>query len=148
MNNTGQQDNYAITPKFSKISGTRDITLILDIARYSATSKADIPITILGAGNFTGGKASQTEGKDANGVVSEAKSGDLGSLSGSVYKIGTEYLMTAVSSYNSSIYKPTSRFEFYISGATSETQIKIAASSASGGNAPRCFILGIKAILN
>lgn len=148
MNNTGQQDNYAITPKFSKISGTRDITLILDIARYSATSKADIPITILGAGNFTGGKASQTEGKDANGVVSEAKSGDLGSLSGSVYKIGTEYLMTAGSSYNSSIYKPTSRFEFYISGATSETQIKIAASSASGGNAPRCFILGIKAILN
>lgn len=147
MNNTGQQDNYMITPKFSKISGTQNIVLTLDIARYSSTSKADIPVTILGAGSFTGGKASQTEGQDANGVKEEAKSGDLGSLSGTKYNIGTDYLMTAGSSYNASIYKPTSRFEFYISGATSETQIKIAASSASGGNAPRCFIYGIKATL-
>ena len=147
MNNTGQQDNYMITPKFSKISGTKDIVLTLDIARYSSTSKAVIPITILGAGSFTGGKASQTEGQDTNGVKVEAKSGDLGSLSGSKYDIGTEYLMTAGSSYNASIYKPTSRFEFYISGATSETRIKISASSASGGNAPRHFIYGIKATL-
>lgn len=147
MNNTGQQDNYLITPKFSKISGTQNIVLTLDLARYSSTSKADIPVTILGAGSFTGGKASQTEGQDTNGVKVEAKSGDLGSLSGSKYSIGTEYLMTAGSSYNASIYKPTSRFEFYISGATAETQIKIAASSASGGNAPRFFIYGIKATL-
>ncbi len=147
MNNTGQQDNYLITPKFSKISGTQNIVLTLDIARYSAASKADIPITILGAGSFTGGKASQTEGQDVNGVKVEAKSGDLGSLSGNKYEIGTDFLMTAPSSYNNSIYKPTSRFEFYISGATAETQIKIAASSASGGNAPRCFIYGIKATL-
>ncbi|MBO4670857.1 MAG: BACON domain-containing protein [Bacteroidales bacterium] len=146
MNNTGQQDNYAITPKFSKISGTQNITLILDIARYSSTSKADIPVTILGAGSFTGGQAWQTDGQDTNGVRVEAKSGDLGSLSGSVYKIGTDYLMTAGSSYNNSIYKPTSRFEFYITGATSETQIKIAAPSPSG-NAPRCFLLGIKVTL-
>lgn len=144
MNNTGQQDNYLLTPKLSKISGTQDIILTLDIARYSSTSKADIPVTILGAGSFTGGKASQTEGQDANGVRVEAKSGDLGSLSGTKYNIGTDYLMTAGSSYNASIHKPTSRFEFYISGATSDTQIKISASSASGGNAPRCFIYGIK----
>ncbi|MBP5721263.1 MAG: BACON domain-containing protein [Bacteroidales bacterium] len=147
MNNTGQQDNYLITPKFSKISGTQNIVLTLDLARYSSTSKADIPVTIIGAGSFTGGKASQTEGQDTNGVKVEAKSGDLGSLSGSKYSIGTDYLMTAGSSYNASIYKPTSRFEFYISGATAETQIKIAASSASGGNAPRFFIYGIKATL-
>ena len=147
MNNTGQQDNYLITPKFSKISGTQNIVLTLDIARYSAASKADIPITILGAGSFTGGKASQTEGQDVNGEKVEAKSGDLGSLSGNKYEIGTDFLMTAPSSYNNSIYKPTSRFEFYISGATAETQIRIAASSASGGNAPRCFIYGIKATL-
>lgn len=147
MNNTGQQDNYMITPKFSKISGTQDIVVIVDIARYSSTSKTDIPVTILGAGSFIGGKASQTAGQDANGVKVEAKSGDLGSLSGTKYNIGTEYLMTAGSSYNASIYKPTSRFEFYITGATSETQIKISASSASGGNAPRHFIYGIKAIL-
>ncbi len=146
MNNTGQQDNYLVTPRFSKISGTQNIVLTLDIARYSSTSKAEIPITILGAGNFTGGKASQTAGQDANGEKVEAKSGDLGSLSGNKYNIGTEYLMTAGSSYNKSIYKPTSRFEFYISGATSETQIKIAAPSPSG-NAPRCFIYGIKVML-
>ena len=146
LNNTGQQENYVITPKFSKISGVQNIVLTIDIARYSSTSKADIPITILGDGSFTGGTASQTEGQDVNGVKVEAKSGDLGSLSGTTYNIGTEYLMTAGSTYNTSIYKPTSRFEFYISGATSETQIKIAASSLSG-TAPRCFLFGIKATI-
>lgn len=135
----GSYDAYLVTPKLSKMSGSQDVKITLEISRYSSTSHGNISVMLLGAGSFKSAHASQTAGKDTKGVEVAAVSGDL-PASGDTFTISeSEYCICAYTDFNTSIYKPRSTFEFVASGVTSDTQIKIFCPSAT-----RCLVFGIK----
>ena len=132
----GSFDGYLVTPKFTGAEGGIKITL--EISRYASTSKGDISVTLLGGGSFTGCKASQTWGKDTNGVEIAAKSGEP-SASGTEFLITQDYCMVAYTAFNTSINKPRSTFEFTVTGATADSQLKVLTPSGT-----RCIVYGIK----
>lgn len=135
----GSYDAYLVTPKLSRMSGSGDVKITVEMSRYSSTAHGDISVMLLGGGSFKSAHASQTWGKDTKGVEVNPVSGDL-SASGDVFKITeSQYCICAGSDFNTSIYKPRSTFEFVASGVTADTQIKIFSPSNT-----RCIIFGIK----
>lgn len=135
----GAIPGHMTTPKLEALTSATDVTVTIDIARFSTSSVDPIKVILLGAGSFVSGSVS-VEAYAAAGKAAMSK--NLESLSGDTYSIvDDEYCPHTLN--NGDADKPHSVFTFKVTGATSATQIKIDAPMGAK-NAPRCFIFDIK----
>lgn len=124
------------TPALTALDGATDITVTLDMARFSAASKLPITFKVLGAGTLTSGT-----------VLVDGNSTKTLDVSGSSFAIGYEADVCPPSTNNDMKNKPVSHFVFKVSGATADTRISIdttEGNAASASSQARCFIFGIK----
>ena len=125
------------TPKLTNITGTSDIVLEIDMARFSGSSNKLIAIDIIGGGQYTAGEVT-VDGKDKRVL----------DVSGSQFLVNADADICPPSVSNAAIDKPVSHFKFNISGATSDTQIRIDASVDGNGrddsSRTRAFVFDIK----
>lgn len=125
------------TPKLSAITGTSDIVLEIDMARFSSSSKKAIAIDVLGGGQYTAGE-----------VTVDGKQKKVLSVSGTQFRVNSDADVCPPTEANGTLNKPVSHFKFNISGATSETQIRIDSSVEGNGKddsgATRAFIFELK----
>lgn len=126
------------TPALSALDGTSDVTLELDIARFSTSSKNKIAVRIGGSGSFLSGEVT-VDGKDTRALE----------LSGSEYQFGYEADICPPSKSNGALDKPVSHFKFRIGGATAQTTVIIDSSVGANAkrdnaSASRCFVFDLK----
>ncbi len=125
------------TPKFSAITGTSNIVLEIDMARFATSSKKQIAIDIIGGGQYTAGEVT------VDGMPKKTLS-----VSGSQFLVNHDPDVCPPSVANDAVNKPVSHFKFNISGATSNTQIRIDTSYEGkikdGSGQARAFIFEIK----
>ncbi len=126
------------TPSLSALEGTSDVTLEIDIARFSTSSKNKIAIRIGGKGTFLSGEVT-VDGKDSKTL----------DVSGNEYQFGYEADVCPPSKSNGTLDKPVSHFKFRIGGAGPETSVIV--DSSAGANerrdnagASRCFVFDLK----
>lgn len=146
LNNGNDCDSYMITPKLSKLEGTTDINLTVEIARYSSTSHSELYVEVLGGGEFISGHVEQPIGTAFQSMFTDYKtrtSHDFTSLSGTKFTIDETYCVCVPTAGNTVIYKPVSTFDLKVKGATPSTRIKVSAPFVSN-NPPRCAVYGIK----
>lgn len=129
------------TPCLTGISGTDDIILEIDMARFSTSSKNDIAIRVEGAGTFVSGEVT-VDGQSTVDLTADVASKNE-------YRVGYAADICPPSKANGTLDKPVSHFRFSVSGATSATKITVDASvsrNAKGDNsgAARCFVLNLK----
>lgn len=141
LNQGSNYDSYLVTPEFSSISGSQNAEVTLQISRFSATSKSEIYVDILGDGSFTSGHVRQTAYTLKSGALSPAVENSYPSLEGSTFAIGTDFCVAPP--WNDAIDKPVSTFTFQVSGLTSRSQIRIRAPFQVD-YAPRCIVFGIR----
>ena len=125
------------TPSLSRLTEATDITVELDIARFSTASKNDIGFNVIGDGTLSSGEVT-VDGKDRKTLE----------VSGQQYRIGYADDICPPSVNNDVKNKPVSHFKFKVAGATSSTKISIDTNGlgydSSVSSASRCFIFGIK----
>jgi hypothetical protein len=125
------------TPALDRLTGATDITVELDMARFSTASKNDIGFNVIGDGTLTSGEVT-VDGKDRKTLE----------VSGKQYRIGFADDICPPSVNNDVKNKPVSHFKFKVAGATSSTKISIDTNGlgydSSVSSASRCFIFGIK----
>lgn len=124
------------TPKLTAINGTSDITLEIDMARFSTSSRRAIAIDILGGGQYASGE-----------VTVDGKTKKVLTPNGDRFLVNADADVCPPSESNGAINKPVSHFKFRIAGATSNTQIRIDTSvEANGTNSAetRAFVFEIK----
>ena len=136
---SGGISGYMITPGFSSLTASTDVTITIDIARFSSTSKDPIKLILLGDGTFTDGSVS-VEAYEAAGKGAASKS--YPSIGSDTFSIADDDFCPH-SLANDNADKPHSFFTLHATGVTSGTRLKIDAKKA-GSNAPRCFVYDIK----
>lgn len=129
------------TPCLKSISGTETVTLELDMARFSTSSKNNIAIRVDGAGTFVSGEVT-VDGQSKVDLTSAVASKNE-------YLVGYAADICPPSKSNAALDKPVSHFRFVIQGATAETRITMDSSvgrNAAGDNsgASRCYVLDLK----
>lgn len=131
----------ATTPMLSKLTSATDVTLEMDLARFSSSSKNKIAVRIIGEGVFTSGKVT-VDGKAEVDLTSEASSKKE-------YLVSSANNICPPSKTNSAVDKPVSHFRFEIHGATPQTRISVdttpdAKPDGSNANASRCYLFNLK----
>lgn len=136
---SGSIAGHMTTPKLEALSAATDVTLTIDMSRFSTSSVDPINIIILGAGSFVSGSVS-IDAYAAAGTNAASK--EYSGLSGDTFSIVDDAYCPHTLA-NGDADKPHSVFTFKIKGATSATQIKIDAPKGAK-NAPRCFVFDLK----
>ncbi len=126
------------TPALTALEGTAEVTLEIDIARFSTSSKNKIAIRIGGEGTFLSGEV-QVDGKDSKTLE----------VSGSEYQFGYEADVCPPSKSNGALDKPVSHFKFRIGNAGPQTTVIVDASVGANAkrdnaSASRCFVSDLK----
>lgn len=135
----GAVPGHMTTPKFESLTAATDVTVTIDMSRFSTSSVDPINVVLLGAGSFVSGSVA-VEAYAATGAAAATK--EYTGLSGDTFAI-VDDMYCPHTNNNSDADKPHSVFTFKVKGATSATQIKIDAPMGAK-NAPRCFIFDIK----
>ncbi len=136
---SGSVGGYMITPAFSSLTAGSDITVTVDIARFSSSSTDPISLILLGGGTWTTGHV-EVEAYAAASAPAQAK--DYPSNGTDTFSIVDDAYCPHTLG-NSDYDKPHSVFTLHASGAGPATQLKIDAPKGAS-SAPRCFIFDIK----
>ncbi|GEM_PF-1128087 len=136
---SGSAPGHLITPKMSKLTAATDVTLTIDLARFSTTSVDPINVEILGGGQIVSAKA-EIEAYAAAGTAAASKVFEI--TPGTSYSI-LDDAMCPHTLGNADADKPHSVFTFGVQGLTPDSRIKIDCKKGAS-NAPRCFIFDIK----
>ena len=136
---SGSIGGYMVTPALAKLSAGSDITVTIDIARFSSTSVDPISIVLLNGGTWTSG---HVEVEAYAAASTSAQGRDYAALSSDTFVIADDAYCPHTLG-NNDYDKPHSVFTLHASGAGPETRIKIDAPKGAS-NAPRCFVFDIK----
>ena len=123
------------TPALSALTGSTALTLYVDVSHFGGNANGPIAVEILGSGTFSGGSVIVGTGSSKS-LASAFESGNK------VYKIVESECPKAV---NADLDKPVSHFTFSISGADSDTQIKLYPYNTTPAGANRFMIFKIEA---
>lgn len=136
---SGSIPGFMVTPVFSSLSSGSEITVTLDIARFSSSSVDPISLILLGGGTWTSGHV-EVEAYEAASTPAQGK--DYPTLSSDTFTIVDDAYCPHTLG-NNDYDKPHSVFTLHASGAGPATQLKIDAPKGAS-NAPRCIIFDIK----
>ena len=123
------------TPAFSALTESTGITLNVDMSHFGGSANGPIAVEILGSGTFSGGSV----------IVGTGSSQELASLFESENKVYKVVESECPKSVNATIDKPVSHFTFSISGADSDTRIKLYPYNSTPAEANRFMIFKIEA---
>lgn len=135
---SGSAPGNITTPKMSKLSAATDVTLRLDIARFSTTSVDPIKVVIVGGGEIVSGHV-DIEAYKAAGTAAASKDYTIGAASFDI--VDDQYCPHTLA--NGDADKPHSVFTFQVKGMTPDSKVLIDCPKGAK-NAPRCFIFDIK----
>ena len=135
---SGSTPGRLVTPAFSKLTGSCDAILTLDIARFSTSSVAPIYVRITGGGSIVSAHV-ETEAYAAAGTPALSNDYSVGAAEFAI--VDDQYCPHTLA--NGDADKPHSVYTFQLSGIGPESRLEIAAVK-EGKNAPRCFVFDIK----
>lgn len=136
---SGGIEGFMVTPPLSSLTGATDVTIEIDIARFSSTSTDPIKVILSGGGMFTDGSV-MVEAYAAAGKASASTT--YANISSDTFTIGDdEYCPHSIG--NNDKDKPHSYYTLHATGVTPSTRIRIDAKKGAT-NAPRCFVFDIK----
>lgn len=142
---TGSMPGFMTTPKFSAVSGTADVVIEVETARFSTSSIYPISFKLLGAGKFISGSVVRDAYTSAKNKTSyEQASTSITAFTDedtSYSALDDEYYPHSID--NADIDKPVSHFRFEATGVTADTRLMIEAPKGAT-SAPRIFVFDIK----
>lgn len=129
------------TPCLAGLAENSNVTIEIDMARFSSSSKNGIAIRLAGGGAFVSGEV-KVDGKKKVDITSDV-------ASKTEYLVGYSADICPPTKENSTLDKPVSHFRFSAKGCGASTRIIIDSSvdaNAKGDNAgaSRCFVFDLK----